>query len=307
VAAPPPAAPAAAQAAPASDDQRIVPGDRIGPVRLEERLPDVFRTFGRDVSEGPGTWAGTTYYEWRSAALAVIADDISGHLLSISVCACASNPWAGHATAEGIGLGASEDQVVAALGAPSRRAEDARARTIHYVRQGISFILPLTGPQAGRVVSIRVAWPVRAPGDTTAVENQRISGITLGMSAEAALAALGGGYLQQRTAERSRYHWPQSGLVLDVADGKVEQVLVLAEQMLEQAGIRYATPDGLGFNSAAQEVAGAYGAPAERRPQGAWELWLYPSRGIGFGVSVQGRPGVVVGIFVFTRRESAPR
>jgi hypothetical protein len=139
-------------------------------------------------------WNFSQLQIWDAIGLWVVSDPGTGNVFWISVDISGSNPWAAHHTAEGIGLGALEGNVLAVMGAPERVVRDGGTTSLYYDRRGIRFTLTDTGPLAGKVGAIRVVWPSVARGDTLVVPGMRISAIEFGMSVDEALLALGGGY-----------------------------------------------------------------------------------------------------------------
>ncbi len=289
-------------AAQTADSKLIVPGERIGQLRLASRVADLEVTFGKGAPLHRGLWEFSTYYDWPAIGLSVIADDVTGNTLWIAVCACGSNPWVGYATAEGLALGATEEQVVSAMGTPSRTFADANAKSIYFAAKGIAFTVPFQGPRAGKVGELRIYWKFGAPGDLTVVGGSRISSLALGMTTDQAIAVLGGGYIRHTRGPRETYNWPHYGLAMIANNGVTDQVTAAWNQQLEDVGVKYSTAQGLGFDSTAEQIRSAFGEPAERVRQGDVDLWIYYSRGIAFGLSVGSRPGLVGGMTVFPPR-----
>lgn len=295
-----PAPPAVAQV---EDDRLVLPGERIGHLRLASRLGDLEARYGTGTPQGRGLWDGSTYYDFPAAALSVIADNATGNLLWMSVCACGTNPWRDHATAEGVKLGTSEDQVTAAMGTPARTFSDAQGTSLYYPEKGITFTLTATAESAGRVASYRIFWPNRSPGDTVIVPGQRISGVRVGTAGQAAVAALGGGFISVRQGPVDLYHWPHFALVIFVEGGRVVQVSVAYDPLHEAIGLRYATGQGIGIGTTRAQLRAAFGEPAQRDVRGPAEVWVYPSQGIAFYVAVSGpQAGQIVGAGVFAPR-----
>lgn len=286
-----------------ADDKQVVAGERIGNIRLSSRLADIEGSFGRGVALGRGLWEGSTFYDFPSAEVAVIADNTTGNLLWVSVCACGTNPWSDHATPEGLKLNATEEQVVAAMGAPSRTFADAEGKSLYYAAKGINFTVGASGDAAGRVVSYRIYWPNRSPGDTMIVPGRRISSITAGMAAQAAMATLGAGFIAVRQGPIELFHWPHFALLIFVEAWRVAQVSVNYATFHEDIGVRYATAQGLGIGSTRNDVRSTFGEPAQREPRGPIEVWAYPNQGIVFNVAVSGElAGRIVGVGVFAPR-----
>lgn len=283
-------------------DKLVVPGERIGNLRVASRLADLEASLGRGTPTGRGViFSDSTFYQWDAAGLAAIADDVTGNVLWISVCACGSNPWAGFATAEGAGFGLTEEQVVAAMGTPQGTFADFTGKSLYYSSRGIAFFLAATGPEAGKVAGFRIYWAFRAPGDQIVIPGRRMSVANVGMSLTHALAVLGGGYtLRRLSAGVEGYHWPHFGLTIFVDGGAVIEVGATWSGQLEWAGVRYATTEGLGFGSMGAQIRSALGEPADRRQSGTVETWGYPSRGIAYAIDVS--RGLVIGIYIFSPR-----
>lgn len=295
--------PAPLAVAQAEDDRLVVPGERIGQLRLAARLADLEARYGKGTSQGRGLWDGSTYYNFPAAAFSVIADNMTGNLLWVSVCACGTNPWRDHATADGLKLGVPEEQVVAAMGTPARIFTDAQGKSLYYPAKGINFTLAAGGDVADRVESYRIYWPNRSPGDTVIVPGRRISGVGVGTAGQTAVAALGGGFISVRQGPVELYHWPHFALLIFVEGGRVAQVSVFYEPLHEAIGLRYATAQGVGIGSTRDQVRTAFGEPVQRQLQGPAEAWVYPSQGVVFNVAVSGpQAGQIVGVGVFAPR-----
>jgi len=143
-------------------DRSIVPGERIGRLRLGGKLEEIISVLGKAVPRGPGIRKGTTTYTWDPIGLWLIADNAAGDIIWISV-EVGENPWGGLATREGLRLGSTEEQVLAAMGKPARTVSDGFAKSLYFDQQGIRFTLPITGPMAGKVAALRVVRPGTQP------------------------------------------------------------------------------------------------------------------------------------------------
>lgn len=147
-------------------DRLIVPGERIGQLRLGGKLEEVVGVLGQGVPRGQGFQAATTTYAWDPVGLWLIADDAAGAILWISVEGGPStdpHAWVELSTPEGLRLGATEQEVLAAMGKPQRTVSDGFAKSLYFDEQGIRFTLPLKGPLAGRVAALRVVPPGTQP------------------------------------------------------------------------------------------------------------------------------------------------
>lgn len=262
-------------------DKLIVPGDRIGQFRLSGKAADVHKTLGSPSQSEAGFWRDASTHKWTTAGFAIMVDDFTGNLLWMSMNGTStSGPLAGAVTKEGIGLGSTEQQIVAALGRPSLVASDAKplatpqgsqGRTIYYHSKGISFTLASNGPRAGRV---------------TFIDPIRVGNVRLGTFSVS---------------------WPHLALEALVENWHVSQVAARWSNSLEAARVRYATTHGIGFNSTAQQVVSTLGQPSRRfsyahREADDSEVWVYGSVGIAVALGRpfhDARPGRVVLIAVF--------
>lgn len=285
-----------------ADDKLVVPGERIGPLKLASRLADLEAMYGRATPQGRGLWDLSTMYGWDAIGLRVIAGT-TGNVLWMSVCPCGSNPWAGFTTAEGLGFGATEEQVRAAMGPPSRTVGDASGKALHFAAQGIAFVFESGGPQADKVSGVYVYWKHRSPGDTVVVLGRRISSVTVGAPVSAVQSQLGTGFTYVRPGNFEVYHWPSYALAIFVQDGRVVQVDAYYDEYHDDLKIRYATTQGLGIGSTREEVRAAFGEPPQRELRGPIEAWVYMNQGIVFNVAISGSlTGRIVGVGVFAPR-----
>ncbi|MDQ7843174.1 MAG: S1C family serine protease [Armatimonadota bacterium] len=139
-----PGAPAARP--PAPNDRVIVPGERVGAVRIGDPLDRLFETLGEvptvSGSQRPGQPSGWIRYQWRNRVYAYVEKD---RRLITEVGVWAPNPGEiaqpPFRMANGIGLGSTEGQVVAAFGRPPKRQEGARHVIYIYSPQGVAFFI----------------------------------------------------------------------------------------------------------------------------------------------------------------------
>jgi hypothetical protein len=286
----------------------IVPGDRIGQLRLTSNLADIRKALGPESAQLPGSWDGTTLHAWEPLALEAQADDATGNLIVMHIgVPSGQNPWAEFKTGEGLGIASREEEVVRILGTPARTPIDTGRgwKLIGFPQRGITFLVATGGPLAGKVIALDVYWKYRALGDAMVVPGDRISVVKLGMTAEQVVATVGGGYIQHRS--EGVYFWPHTGLILHLPNS-VDGIGAFRAQWLEDAGVEYRTARGLGWMNTAQQVRTALGEPTFLQQiferdfitlgglDPSVELWIYPS-GIGFALDAQA--GVVLGVFVF--------
>ena len=287
-----------------ADDKLIVPGERVGLQRLAARLTDIEAVHGKGTRRGLALWGGSSHYDWRALGLAVMADDTTGNLLLIWIANGESSAWRDYATADGLKLGSAEEQILMAMGPPTRKVEGAGIRSLYFLPQGIIYRLMPSSTETGHVVRVEIMWKISAPGDLRIVPGQRVSAVPLGMPAQQALSMLGGGFIQaQEPPDVLHYHWPHYGFFITIRAGRVVQIQTGWDEWLEDAGIRYSTLEGIGFNSVREHVQGIFGEPEERTTRGIVEWWGYPSRGVAVGFGLRPpKAGVVVNLAVFNRR-----
>lgn len=290
-------------------DRLIVPGERIGPLRLNETLAGIRRQFGDEASRDPEDILGYEFaksYAWPTHGFFVIADDATGNLLGIGIQnPLESHPWSGVATKDGVGLGSTEGEIRATRdSALAVASTESGVRGLTFPRKGIGFYLLTNGPLAGRVARIVVFWRLQPPGDAVAVPGVRISSITLGMTAEQVLSAGGGGYQRVKKRGRDAYFWPHNQLIAVGDGGRVDLVRGIWSPLVAAMGIRFVTPEGVGYGSTVHEMKAAYGEPSECYPTRLTDECVYRSLGIGFGASrdADSQPGRISEILVFPKR-----
>ncbi len=158
--------PVAAARPPAPNDQVIVPGERVGIVRIGDGLDEVIRMLGEvptaSGSERPGQPSGWIRYQWRNRVYAYVEKDkrviTEAGVWAPNPREIAQPPFR---TSGGIGLGSTESQVVAAFGAPTRRQHGTRHVIYIYSSRGIAFFIGTSADYAfyGQVYDIFVFPP----------------------------------------------------------------------------------------------------------------------------------------------------
>jgi hypothetical protein len=152
---------------------RIIPGDRIGPMRLTGTIDQVIALLGASTKRHASwidkvraqptkrhpSWQGTVLHTWDSMGLWVVSEKTTGNILWISIDESGSKPWTKYATPEGIHLGTQEEHLVSVLGAPEETVSVGGAKSLYFDRRGIRFTIFDSGPNAGKVSGIRVIWP----------------------------------------------------------------------------------------------------------------------------------------------------
>lgn len=273
-------------------DRLIVPGERIGPLRLAGKIHEVVVLLGPATTTAPGLWPGSVVYIWEAISLWVVSDTGTGNVLWIQIGTGGSSPWSEHATADGIRLGMSEQDVISVIGAPERTLTSGGHKSLYYDRRGIRFTLSESDPLAGRVGALRIIWPSVPRGDTLIVPGKRISGVDVGAPIDGVVTVLGGGYLRSESQPGFYvYYWPHLELSLLARSDRV--VTVRTAGPAEDAVPRYATKDGLGVGSSAGNIRKVYGHPVETTQATGGLWWIYPSRGIKFALDDQSRVQLV--------------
>jgi hypothetical protein len=279
----------------APSDHRIIPGDRIGPVRLAGHIDEVVVLLGPGTQTGPGFWPSSVLQTWDAMGLWVVSDMATGNIFWISIDQSGSEPWTDYVTSEGIHLGSAGRELVSIMGPPERTVTGGGAKSLYYDRRGIRFTIQgrisllLRGrwPFAQKVGAIRIVWPSVPRGDTLIVAGKRISSIGVRMPIDDILTALGGGYLRGESSPGFHvYYWLHLQLSLVEKTGRTISVRAGAEVAADGACLRYATADGLGLGSTATAVRRAYGEAVEthRAPGCVW--WTYRSQGINFAFAL---------------------
>lgn len=272
------------------DDKLIVPGERIGSLRLAGKLTDLTAAHGQG-TRGAGLWQGTVGISWPSAGLSAAVDERSGSVFLVSIQATPENAWSGVATSDGIGLESTHEKLVGALGQPTRTDDGldvtffgrsgggvmtAIPRSLYYLDKGISF-----GMHAPGIIKHISVWrPFRAPGDTLVVPGDRISGVRIGMTKAEAIGLLGDAFVEPRPG--AFHYWPHTGHYVDFDGDRVAQLQVTTSALAEWSRVRYATAQGLGFKSTPDQVRRTLGAPQGQERQGRYEFWVYRALGVGF-------------------------
>ena len=274
----------------ALSDRAIVPGERIGPVRLAGKIDEVVKLFGPGTIMRPGGREVFVLQTWDSIGLWVEFDPGTGNIVWISISAdtSASNPWAEHSTPEGIRLGTRQQDLVSVMdmGPPERVVTGGGFTSFYYDRRGIRFTLADAGPLAGKVGNIRVVWASVPRGDTLVVPGKRISIIEVGAPVDRVVAILGGGYHRGESSPGIHfYYWPHLGLGFAEQAGHVISVKAVRHRSADAPGLRYSTVEGLGRDSSASQIKDMFGERPEAVASqfGGTDL-IYRSRGIAFEI-----------------------
>jgi hypothetical protein len=276
--------PRAAGGAGRISDHVIVPGERIGPVRLSANIDKLAKLLGPGRPRGRGLWPGSELRTWDRIGLWAVFDRVTGNLLWISIDTSGRNPLIDYATADGIRLGTSEKELVATMGPAERTAANSGVRGLYYDSRGIRFTLFADGPQRGRVGALRIVWASVPHGDEIIVPGERISAVHVGAAIESVTTALSGGYLKKKVASASFvYYWPHLGLSVVEQSGHVISVRAGALIPTEEPTLLYATEEGLARGSPASQVVRIFEEPPGiRRSRFGGEWWTYHRRGIAF-------------------------
>jgi tetratricopeptide repeat protein len=268
-------------------DRLIVPGERIGPLRLDAKVGEIVKLLGPGTLR-PGGWSFSKLQTWDAMGVWIDFDPGTGNVLWIGTEASGSGPWAEYSTAEGIRSGARRDDVLAAMGSPERTVSAGGLTSFYYDSRGLRLTLPDTAPDAGTVREIRVVWPSVPRGDTLIVPGKRISTLEGGMPIDRALTALGGGYHRGESAPGFHlYYWPHLALSVVETGGHVISLRAARDKPADALGIRYATADNLGEGSAVADVKRTFGEPQRTQSGPGKEglnSWIYDLWGIAFAL-----------------------
>ena len=277
----------AAISAEAKADRLIVPGERIGPLRLDAKVGEIVKLLGPGTLR-PGGWSFSKMQTWDAMGVWIDFDPGTGNVLWIGTEASGSSPWAEYSTPEGIRSGARRDDVLAAMGSPERTVSAGGLTSFYYDSRGLRLTLADTGPHAGTVREIRVVWPSVPRGDTLIVPGRRISTLEVGMPIDRALTQFGGGYHRGESAPGFHvYYWPHLALSVVETGGYINSLRAGRDKPADALGIRYATADSLGEGSALADVKRTFGEPQRTQLGSGKEgpnSWIYDSWGIAFAL-----------------------
>jgi Flp pilus assembly protein TadD len=266
-------------------DRLIVPGERIGPLRLDAKVGEIVKLLGPGTVR-PGGWRFSKVQTWDAMGVWIDFDPGTSNVLWIGTEAIGSSPWAEYSTPEGIRIGARRDDVLAAMGPPERTVSAGGSTSFYYDSRGLRLTLADTDPHAGTVREMRVVWPSVPHGDTLIVPGRRISTLEVGMPIDRALTQLGGGYHRGESAPGFHvYYWPHLALSVVETGGHVISLRAARDKPADALGIRYATADKLGEGSALADVKRTFGEPQRTQSGSGKEgpnSWIYDAWGIAF-------------------------
>lgn len=265
-------------------DSLIVPGERIGAVRLAAHIDELTELLGPGASRGRGLWPGSELRKWDKFGLWAVVDRVTGNVLWISIDKSGRSPFTHYATAEGIRLGTAEKELLAIMGPPEHTVADSEVHSLDYDSRGIRFTLYNNGPQKGSVGGLRIVWASVPRGDTVIEPGLRISGVSIGTSTENVKMILGGGYLRSESpGTLPVYYWPHLGLSLVEQSGRVISVRAGSLVPTDDPSVTYATAEALTRTSSGSQVVSVFGKPRETHESpfgGNW--WVYRHAGIAF-------------------------
>ena len=133
-------------------DGVIIPGERIGQLRIGGNIHDFTKILGKVAAQGPGSlYQNSTLYSWPAIGLSLIADNKTGALLWVSVATGPASPWGEVTTREGLRLGSAEQDVLSAMRVPPRTFADNYGKSFYYEDKGVMFTLLNTGRLAQKV------------------------------------------------------------------------------------------------------------------------------------------------------------
>jgi uncharacterized protein len=281
-----------------SADRLIVPGEQIGPLRLDQKISDIVKLCGPGtvaVEGGPRTSQLFSLQTWNPIGLWVQFDPMTGNVVWISIEVNDSDTWAGYSTADGVRLGIHKEDLVKTMGSPERIVTAGGSTSFYYDRRGVRFTLRDAGRFAGDVGSIRIVWRSIPHGDREIVPGKRISSAEVGAVVDDVVAMLGGGYHEGEAAPGVHlYYWPHLGLSVLEKQGHVISARAGRQKPADAAGISYRTAGGLGEGSMAADVKEAFGDTPEIDRSPAGGQWLiFRNRGIAFGLDDHAKVTVV--------------
>ena len=266
-------------------DRLIVPGERIGPLRLDAKVGEIVKLLGPGTPR-PGGWSFSKAQTWDAMGVRIDFDPGTGNVLWIGTEASDSSPWAEYSTPEGIRIGARRDDVLAAMGSPERTVSAGGLTSLYYDSRGLRLTLVDTGPHAGTVREIRVVWPSIPRGDTLIVPGRRISTLEVGTPIDRALIQLGGGYHRGESAPGFHvYYWPHLALSGVETGGHVISLRAGRDKPADALGIRYEIAGTLGEGSALADIKRIFGEPQRTQSGPGKEglnSWIYDAWGIAF-------------------------
>jgi hypothetical protein len=142
-------------------DRLIVPGERIGKLRIGSKLAEYTQIIGIGIPYQQMMRKGTTTYTWDPIGLWLIIDDKTGEIIWISVEAGLSTRWEELTTQEGLRIGLTEEEVLKIMGPTPKTVSDYNATSQYFNKQGIALTYANKGQLKGKVGSLRV---FRSPG-----------------------------------------------------------------------------------------------------------------------------------------------
>jgi hypothetical protein len=288
-------------------DHVIIPGGRIGSLRLSGNINDIQKEFGPPTKTIDGPWRFSKTSWWRG--LYVEFDPGTENIFLIGIGASgtspwdskiSASPWADYSISNGIRFGSTRDGVVSAFGSPERTVTAGGSTSLYYDKKGIRFTVLDVGPETGKVGEIRIVWPTVLRGDSLIIPGQRISNVDVGMPLERALKLLGGGYFRGENAPGYNvYYWPHLGLSFVESSGNAISVRAARDLPSDAMGIRYATADKLGLGSSSLEVKAVFGEASRTEPlSGGLLSLIYDSRGISFSLDSR---QLIIAVDVFAK------
>jgi len=137
----------------AANDFKIIPGERIGDVTTQMSIDDILKLLG--TPSNIERVSGFNVYHWQNRSLRVIQSSTTGEPLQVRTYYIYRNPNP-YRTDKGVGIGASENQVMQAYGSAGcfRRFEEGGKR-LYWPDLGIFFIVN-TSPSAPSEIQNRV-------------------------------------------------------------------------------------------------------------------------------------------------------
>jgi hypothetical protein len=105
-------------------DHKIIPGDRIGPLRLAGTIDEIEALVGQSPWKVPWHRPSSVLQMWEIMGLSVAYDTPTGNILDISIGNTRFGPWpdywASYRTPEGVSLGTRKRELFALMGPPEK-------------------------------------------------------------------------------------------------------------------------------------------------------------------------------------------
>lgn len=230
----------------------VQPGSSYGPVKLGQAIAEAERSLGQAQSRKPSASDPSSHMRVYKNSMLLINKEQK--ILGITLWDAASK------TPQGLGVGSSQKQVVAKLGAGVSRGPG----SFVYPGSGIGFAYTEQNT-VDKVFLFRPEAASALQGDRQAVPGQRCGEIRINMPLSEVVSAWG----NCPVVAGQDYRWPDKGVGLLVHEGRVAAITLTTGD--------YITRQGLKVGSRRSEVVAALG-----KGEAKGSNLFYPARGIAF-------------------------